>query len=217
MHRAARGILAIWHDIEPSAEAGTLDWYDREHHAERVDVPGFLSARRFEAIDAAPRLFIRYETEGPEVLESPAYLARVNAPTPWSERSLPTFRNMTRTVCRIAARAGRGEGGVVLTARLAGEAVDPRPLEALPGRLVAERGIVGAELWLADRARSSVPTREKELRADADHVVDAVAVLHGTREDALRRALAAMDAAAAEAGASDAVTGLYRLAFALDG
>ena len=40
MARAQPGILAVWQDWAPGAEALVADWYNREHHAERVAVPG---------------------------------------------------------------------------------------------------------------------------------------------------------------------------------
>jgi hypothetical protein len=37
----ANGILAVWSDIESSAEADYNAWYDREHMFERLEVPSF--------------------------------------------------------------------------------------------------------------------------------------------------------------------------------
>jgi len=56
------GALAIWHDVLPEAEAMVHHWYNREHHLDRVTLPGFLSARRYIAITGTPKIFFLYET-----------------------------------------------------------------------------------------------------------------------------------------------------------
>ena len=218
---AAGGILAIWHDVEPAAEADVTQWYEREHHAERVALPGFLGARRYVALEGAPRWFVRYATTSPEVLASPAYRARLDSPTPWSQRSFPHFRHMMRTVCRVLARHGEAEGGIVLTLRLSAESgagLDPAPLAALLGEIAPEPGIVACELWQADRARSSVPSKEKALRGAPDRDIDLAAVLHAGDPAPLLalRDSGRLDAAIARSGAGEHAFGLYRLAFALD-
>lgn len=214
---AAGGILAIWHDIDPAAEAEVLAWYEREHHPERVAVPGFLGARRYVALDGAPRWFIRYATTSPAVLASPAYLARLDAPTAWSQRSFPHFRNMTRTVCRALARGGEAEGGIVLTLRLrgGGEALRPHPLAALLADLATAPGIIATELWQAERTPSALPSREKALRRAPDREVDLVAVLHAGDPQPLGALEGPLTAAGAATGASESALGLYRLAYAL--
>ena len=75
--RSGGGVLAIWQDFAPEAEQMVNEWYNREHHAERVAVPGFLSARRYVAITGRPKYFVFYETESFEVLSSPAYRERL--------------------------------------------------------------------------------------------------------------------------------------------
>jgi hypothetical protein len=222
MLRNAKGILAIWHDVGPEDWEETLAWYDREHHAERVEVPGFLSARRYMAVDAEPRLFIRYETVDSAVLSSKVYLARVNNPTPWSRERQPTIINNTRTVCQVAARAGRAEGGYALTLRLAPRQGDRRAAKSVGWQkrstsLLARCGIVGVELWTADRERTTLPSHEKELRAVPDNVADTVLVLHGTDEAPLREALRAeLNPESLSEHWRDGSSGLYRLAFSLE-
>jgi hypothetical protein len=212
---AAGGILAIWHDIEPAAEPEVVRWYEREHHAERVAVPGFLGARRYVALEGAPRWFIRYATTAPKVLASQPYLARLDDPTPWSQRCFPHFRNMTRTVCRALARHGAAEGGIVLTLRLSGggQALRLEPLAGLVADLAAAPGIIATEVWQAERAPSALPSRETALRGAPDREIDLVAVLHAG--DPLPLRALADRLAAATAGAAESAIGLYRLAYAL--
>lgn len=218
----ASGILAIWHDVASEHWQDTIAWYDREHHAERVDIPGFLSARRYVAVDAAPRLFIRYETEGVDVLSSQAYLERVNNPTPWSLVGQRTIINNTRTVCRVTARAGRAEGGFALSLRLTpGEpSVDARRLlqwEEFAGKLLERWGLLAVELWTADLDRTTIPSSEKRLRAVPDAVANVVVVVHATEEAPLHEALATdLSPDRLREQWSDVQSGLYRLAFSLN-
>ena len=77
------GFLAIWSDIAPEVLTDYRHWLTREHTTERVTTKGFLAARVFRAERSdTNRFFILYELESPEVLDGPAYLARLNAPTP---------------------------------------------------------------------------------------------------------------------------------------
>ena len=44
------GILAIFNNVAPGREAEFEEWFQHEHLAERMAVPGFLIGRRHEAI-----------------------------------------------------------------------------------------------------------------------------------------------------------------------
>ena len=91
----------------------------REHTTERVTTKGFLGVRVFRAVAAdIDRFFILYELESPEVLDGPAYLARLNAPTPWSQRIMPQLGNFIRGGGVMTARAGRGEGSTIVALRI---------------------------------------------------------------------------------------------------
>ena len=218
MHRDARAVLAIWHDLVPEEREGSLDWYDREHHAERIDLPGFLSARRYMAVDAAPELFNRYEVTDVGVLVSETYLACVNTPTAWSRHCQRTIVNNVRTVCRIAARAGRCEGGTVASIRFgtdhakAGSAFGKTMVS---DEFIARSGLLSAELWIADGARTTIPTEEKILRKVEDRIAALTVVIHASRMPALRQAVEAALSASPEAG-RHAEVGYYALAFAMN-
>jgi hypothetical protein len=76
-------------------------WYDEEHLPERLAIPGFRSARRWVA-DIAPgqgKYLATYELDSAAVLGSPAYLARLNQPTPWSKRCLGACVVFRRWAC----------------------------------------------------------------------------------------------------------------------
>ena len=77
-------------------------WYDTEHMSERLSIPGFISARRWER-DCKPgegRYLATYELTSPGVLESPDYLAHVgDNQTPWSKRCLGRSTVFRRWAC----------------------------------------------------------------------------------------------------------------------
>ena len=113
------GYLAIWSDLTPQDETDWAHWITREHAAERVGVSGFLACRIFRALGASVnRYFILYELEDEHVVGGADYLARLNAPTPWSQRIMPRLGNFARGGGRIAASVGTGQGGIIAPLRL---------------------------------------------------------------------------------------------------
>jgi hypothetical protein len=70
-------------------EAEFNRWYNEEHLAERLAIPGFLSAARYEAVKGGPKHLAYYELESAAVLETPAYKKVSQNPTPWTQRSGP--------------------------------------------------------------------------------------------------------------------------------
>jgi hypothetical protein len=109
------GYLAIWSDLTPQNLTDWAHWMTREHGIERVGVSGFLACRIFRALGAAVnRYFILYELEDERVVSGPDYLARLNAPTPWSQRIMPLLGNFARGGGRIAASAGTGQRRAVV-------------------------------------------------------------------------------------------------------
>src|SRR5215468_6488868 len=82
-------LLMVWADVPTDKEPEFNRWYNEEHLAERLGVPGFLSAARYEAVKGGPKHLAVYELESPAVLESETY-KRVSAnPTPWTQRCGP--------------------------------------------------------------------------------------------------------------------------------
>ena len=96
-----RGLLLTMTEPPPHMEEEFNAWYDDEHMAERLAVPGFRSARRWVA-DLPPgegKYLATYELDSAAVLTSPAYLARLNNPTPWSKRCLDACVLFRRWAC----------------------------------------------------------------------------------------------------------------------
>src|SRR5206468_1797684 len=97
------------------------------------------------------------------VMASPAYRERLAGPTDWTCRVMPSFRAMNRSVCRVTASAGRGDGGIVAVVRLTpapgGEAaLRARLADATLPAIAAAPGVVAAHLWEVDAAASRSDT-----------------------------------------------------------
>ena len=101
----SKGLLAIWSTIAAEAETDYLHWLTREHIFERVSVPGFLSGRVFRRRDSQPsQYFMLYELAEASVMSSAGYLARLNDPTPWTQRVMPqpvSYTHLTLPTKRI--------------------------------------------------------------------------------------------------------------------
>jgi hypothetical protein len=96
-----RGLLLTMTEPPPEMEEEFNAWYDTEHLAERLAVPGFRSARRWVA-DAARgegRYLATYELDCEAVLSSAEYLARFEGATPWTRRCLGKALVFRRWAC----------------------------------------------------------------------------------------------------------------------
>jgi hypothetical protein len=79
------GLLLVMMEVDPSHDEDFNRWYDQEHLPERRHCPGFLSARRFRAVEGSPKYLAVYDLQTTDVLKSAAY-KKVFAPSPWAER-----------------------------------------------------------------------------------------------------------------------------------
>jgi hypothetical protein len=207
------GFLAIWSDVEPKHLTDYRHWLTREHTTERVTTRGFLASRVFRMLHSdTNRFFILYELESPEVLDGPAYLARLNAPSPWSQRIMPLLGNFIRGGGVMTARAGRGEGAVVVALRLENL---PKDAARLAGALAALDGIAAVQIGVTDLARTSVPTVEKGMRKD-EGVFAGLLIIEALDEASLRHALLKVAEMAPELAASIGDAEVYQAMFALD-
>jgi hypothetical protein len=183
----AEGMLAIWSDVAPQAETDYVHWLTREHAAERLGIAGFLSVRVFRAMDFdIRRYFIVYELENPSALSSEDYVRKLNNPTPWSQRIMPTLKNFVRGGGRVTAASGIGQGG--FAAAIALENGDVAEAKSLIPKLAKTDRICSARLLKVDRAGTSIPTREKSLRRE-DQSFANLLVIDGVDAVAVRSAL----------------------------
>lgn len=71
-------------DVEAGWEEEYNRWYDEEHIPGLTSVPGYFSARRYVAVEGAPKYMAFYEIESMDAYRSPAHDRAAN--TPWTER-----------------------------------------------------------------------------------------------------------------------------------
>jgi hypothetical protein len=196
--------LAMWWDMAPEMRDEFQHWHTHEHFPERLSVPGFLRASRWEDAQGGEGFFILYEVRDFDVLTSEAYLAHLNSPTPWSTKLMPHHRNMVRSQCRVVHSEGGAVAGHAVTIRL------PQG-DGLAGRLrgLSQREGVGGVHVLQAHVPAIAQTTEQKIRGGKDAVADWVVVVCGYDADALR-------AASREMAAKDgAVAGHYRLAMSM--
>ena len=82
-----KGFLLVLMQPPATLEEEFNAWYDTEHIAERLAVPGFETALRYVCIEGAPRYLAMYDLANPDVLNSPAYLkVGFDNASPWTKR-----------------------------------------------------------------------------------------------------------------------------------
>lgn len=219
MALAGQAALAMWWDIAPQVRADFEHWHAHEHFPERLSIPGFLRASRWRGADGEST-FVLYELADHAVLRSPAYLARLNAPTPWSTRLMPHHRHMVRSQCHVLESRGGVTARSLLTVRLSPasgrEASLREALRGLSESIPSRPGFAGMHLLRHERPPIEATT-EQRLRGLADDAADWVLMSSGYDRDALaelgsgelgEQALVAMGAA------PGAVQRLFDLAYA---
>ena len=221
MSLAGLGAVCIWHDLLPEARDDFHQWHNREHMPERVGIPGFRRGRRYVAISGTPEYFNLYEADSAEVLGGQDYLNRLNAPTEWTRQVVPSFRNVSRSICRVVYTHGVGQGAFMLTERFdVGERDRPQVVKALRQRLLPplcdKKGIAGVHLCLADESISKVETAEKKARADTTQVPTWIILIEGNSSADVGAAGAALEKELQPvigAAASPILTSVYQLEF----
>ena len=88
-NKRGTGLLMVWCDVPADKEAEFNRWYNQEHLAERMSVPGFLSCARYEAVKGGPKHLAVYELASPDILQTAAYKKVAENPTDWTRRAGP--------------------------------------------------------------------------------------------------------------------------------
>ena len=165
----AQGMMAFWTDIDVDYLLRFQQWHNCEHMVERTGVPGFLAGRRYRGMGDAPVFFISYETIDSAVFKSPAYMERLNNPTPWTKEALSHFKNNMRNIYRLLACSGQQapqEAPYALIYRFnipAGAAIaDWYGSDLLPA-LQALPGVFRARLFEVDEEISNIKTAERNI------------------------------------------------------
>jgi hypothetical protein len=210
MEVTGKGALGVWHGVTGPQQREVEEWYNREHHAERVAIPGFLRARRYVNRGAGLRYFSRYDTVDSGVLGSTAYLHALNNPSPWSQKIFPHYRGTVRGAFDVVGRFGTAEGGYLTSLRF-DEDVAPASDELLDlaRQLAGQHGVLSAEVWRIDRAATTQPTREKALRATKEFFPAQALLIDASAPEFAAEALSVL----AGDTARSAVTDVYQLVF----
>ena len=207
--------LAMWWNMAPEVKSAFEDWHSHEHFPERLGIPGFRRGSRWTS--AGDGIFVMYELEDHAVLSSPHYLARLNAPTPWSTKMMPHHRNMVRCQSHVLESRGGGVARQALTVRLSPAVGREEALRAavrlLIATLVSRPGVTGAHL-LKHETPAIAQTTEQKIRGGADQVADWVLVACGYEAAAIV-ALAGSDLSEASLCGMGAVPGTVSALYTL--
>lgn len=184
----ADGFLIVWSDVQKSMETDYSHWLTREHAQERVSTPGFLAVRVFRTeLKTTYRYLIVYDLESPDVVSSPAYVAKLNSPSPWTQRVLPTLTNFMRGGGRVAHQSGIGAGSTATALTLPEQL--PADSQALVKSLAACDRISAVRLYETDSQRTEVKTKEKEVRGGDDRSFAGMLLIEGLDGEAVTGAL----------------------------
>jgi hypothetical protein len=118
MAKKGTGLLMVWADVPADKEEEFNRWYNEEHLPERMAIPGFLGAARYEAVKGGPKHLACYELESAAVMESPAYKKVQANPTPWTRRigpqaiGAPFIRNIYTMIHPRAVTAEIGKAAM---------------------------------------------------------------------------------------------------------
>lgn len=182
--------VAMWWNVAEEHLTEFHEWHSKEHLPERLGIPGFNRGSRWQQ-EGAREFFVMYELESYDVLTSPAYLARLNDPTPWSRAMMPRHLEMVRSQCRVLSSHGRGIATYMATLRLSPHASAADRLaagldEAL-ARVVKQAGITAAHLLRTETPDTEM-TIEQRIRG-GDAVADWIVLLSGHNRDELTSAI----------------------------
>jgi hypothetical protein len=191
------GALLLWLDVAPELDRETDSWYVDEHMPERIDVGGYLRARRYGAVEGTPGYLTLFEAETPSALASDGYLRLVRRISEQSQRIRAGFSNVVRNTFEVRQSRGRGIGALMASLRLTsrGAAAAAAAVDAQVPQLLRRRGVVGVH-WLqsapAVRAQMDAVRAVGQSDAAADYVLLIEATrasdLHEVRRDALSAA-----------------------------
>ena len=82
----ASGLFLVWSEVPADKDENFNRWYNDEHLADLVAIPGVLNAARYEAVSGSPKYLAAYELTNPEVRDTPEYEEHLIKPSEWSNR-----------------------------------------------------------------------------------------------------------------------------------
>jgi hypothetical protein len=90
-------------DIDPEDEEEFHRWYNQQHIPERLEIPGYVSARRFKLEDGSDgmlKYLCIWEMEDVSAMEHDMYKSQSADPTALYERVTKTVKARSRAVYR---------------------------------------------------------------------------------------------------------------------
>ena len=179
-----KGMLIVFTDVKARDERDFNEWYNREHIDERVNLPGFHRARRYQAVRGTPRYLATYECDTVGDLATPAYLQLLANQTPWTQAVMAKFTYFHRMTLRTQVDLTHGVGGAVACVRFVPDPRERKPLvawlqeTALP-RAIARAGLVGAFAAENDVETANAPLQEKSMDHPRAEEAEWIVVLEG--------------------------------------
>ena len=181
MWNAGHGFMAIWSDVAPADFDFYHRWLLKEHFPERVGIPGFIAARVFRRQAGSDfQFFIIYETESPQVLASPAYVDRLNNPTPMTQQVMPKLKNFVRGAGRVVQSAGVCGGGAAKVLRFEQPHAllgDEPARNVLFKKINAMERVLAVRLFEVDTAATTIETEEKKIRTSKEEIYSQLLVI----------------------------------------
>ncbi len=170
----AKGLLAVWADIDADYHLEFEKWHNCEHMADRVTIPGFQVGYRYQGIGASPYSLMAYETADSSVLESAPYLRSKNNPTDWTREALSHYRNTERMIYNLVASVGKRSAtqapylfGMRFDPESENEAETVEELrEGFLARIASAPEVGRARLYRVDEKISDIVTEERKIYGD---------------------------------------------------
>jgi hypothetical protein len=218
-----KGALMLWLDVAPDLDRETDGWYIDEHMPERIDIGGYLRARRYVAIEGAPAYLTLFEAQTPAALASEGYLRLVGKISAQSQRIRHGFSNVVRNTFSVRQSLCRGIGATVASLRLT--PADPtrsaaamQALDAEVPQLLRRHGVVGVH-WLQAAPEVRAQMDQVRLTGRADAGADYVLLIEATRLTDLRaiRHDALSTVALERSGWVEQAFGIYGLMYEVSG
>ena len=206
-------------DVAPEAIAEHDRWHTHEHLPERLSIPGFLRGTRWTATEGEPRYMVLYEVRDLQTLASDAYLARLNNPTPWTQRVMPFYRGMNRGLCSVRGSFGLGQGGTAALIRFSAAEADQAAVQQwllhdVLSQVPHRPGLGSAHLLQG--AQPAAMTNEQRIRG-ADQGIGWAVIVTGYESDRVSAYVASLCASGelAAAGARELRCAQYSTSYTL--
>ncbi|MFA7438593.1 hypothetical protein [Castellaniella sp.] len=142
-------------NVAADDEPGFNEWFDKEHLPERVRIDGFVSGRRYRALEGTDRYLAICTTRAVNVFTGPAYHQAISHPTERTQHYLTRFQTGSRAIATVVQSHGQGHGAFLAFITVApgndGTKADDDPLQArvqaLLARAVTQNDIIAAH-WV---------------------------------------------------------------------